>query len=233
MCASSGAKESAIDSKDVILKDAAAPEEVPSATPPGTIKDLVSTADGYDYFCMFMGTVGGIIVGVSIPAFLVLFGEALDGLNETTNLQKQINEICVYFVYIGVANIFGGFAQVYFWTVTGERQTQKLRAKYVRAILSQEVGWFDTCGAGQLATKVADFGSKLQDGTGRKIGDCIQYICQILGSLVVGFYLQWKLTLVLLCCIPFIGAAGAYMVNAVSSAMNATGEQYAAAGMYV
>lgn len=34
--------------------------------------------------------------------------------------------------------------------------------KYVRAILSQEVGWFDTCGAAQLSTRVADLTGKVE-----------------------------------------------------------------------
>ena len=39
--------------------------------------------------------------------------------------------------------------------MAGERQTQKYRETYVKAILAQEIGWFDECGANTLATKVA------------------------------------------------------------------------------
>eukprot|EP01034_Spumella_vulgaris_P028668 gene28668-35567_t len=42
---------------------------------------------------------------------------------------------------------------VWCWSVTGERQTQKFRERYVNAILSQEIGWFDSCGAGELSTR--------------------------------------------------------------------------------
>ena len=47
------------------------------------------------------------------------------------------------------------------FTLFGERQVQKLRIRYVRAILSQEIGWFDTCGAGELNTKVAELCGKV------------------------------------------------------------------------
>lgn len=50
---------------------------------------------------------------------------------------------------------------MYFWTATGERQTQKLRERYVNAILSQEIGWFDNCGANELAAKVAELIGKV------------------------------------------------------------------------
>lgn len=80
--------------------------------------------------------------------------------------------------------------------------------RYVRAILSQEVGWFDACGASELSTNVAELTGKIQDGLGRKMGDMCQYLAQVVAALGVAFYLSWKLTLVLLCAVPFIGAAG-------------------------
>ena len=52
--------------------------------------------------------------------------------------------------------------QVYCWSATGERQTQKFRERYVNALLSQEIGWFDTIGAGQLSTRVAEVVGKVR-----------------------------------------------------------------------
>ena len=60
----------------------------------------------------------------------------------------------------------------------------------MNAILSQEIGWFDTVGAGELSTKVADLTGKIRDGMGRKVGDLLQYIAQVLGSFAVGKYVS-------------------------------------------
>lgn len=119
---------------------------------------------------------------------------------------------------------------MYCWSYTGERQTQKFRERYVNAILSQEIGWFDTCGAGELSTRVAELIGKIQDGTGRKVGDSIQYFAQIVGSYVVAFYLNWELTVVLIASFPLIAGAGAFMIGAITEAQNQTLGQYAAAG---
>ena len=80
----------------------------------------------------------------------------------------------------------------------------------MNAILSQEIGWFDTCGAGELSTRVAELCGKIQDGLGRKVGDSIQYIAQIIGSFAVAFYLSWRLTAVLIAAFPIIAGAGTY-----------------------
>ncbi|RYG70373.1 hypothetical protein EON64_00325 [archaeon] len=50
---------------------------------------------------------------------------------------------------------------MYCWSATGERQTQRFRERYVNALLSQEIGWFDTVGAGQLSTQVAEVVGKV------------------------------------------------------------------------
>ena len=42
------------------------------------------------------------------------------------------------------------------------RGATMLRELYVKSILSQEIGWFDTCGAGELATKPAELTGKVQ-----------------------------------------------------------------------
>lgn len=54
---------------------------------------------------------------------------------------------------------------------------------------------------------------KVQDGTGRKVGDLIQNFTQFVAAMGVAFYLNWKLSLVLLAAIPIIGAAGKIIPN--------------------
>lgn len=180
---------------------------------------------------MFLGVLGGLISGVSIPIFNVLFGRILDTLNKDPNgFDDAIAFLCISFIVVAAANILSGFLQVYCWSATGERQTQKFRERYVKAILSQEIGWFDTCGAGELSTRLAELIGKVQDGMGRKIGDLVQYLAQVVASLAVAFYLNWKITCVLLAAIPVIGCAGAFMINAVTAAQNESLTQYANAG---
>ena len=88
----------------------------------------------------------------------------------------------------------------------------------------------DTSSAGQLSTKVADLCGKVQDGLGRKAGDMIQFTTQIICSFIVGLYLSWELTLVLLAAFPLIGFAGYFMITAATAAQNEGSEQYANAG---
>ena len=196
-----------------------------------TFAQMFSEAELYDWMLMILGSVGGAITGASLPAFNVLFGAMLDNLNASgSNFTQEINKVCLYFVGLAVLNMVSGFCQCWCWMIAGERQTQRFREKYVGSILSQEIGWFDINGAGELSTKVVDLTGKVKDGMGRKVGDMMQYLFQVMGSLAVGFWLQWQLTLVLMCAIPLIAIAGAFMIGAITEAVNQSLEQYAQAG---
>ena len=196
-----------------------------------TISELFSAAEPIDFFYMIVGSLGALTTGVSIPFFNVLFGKILDALNSDPNsFATKLNLIIYSFIVVAGVNLITGYAQVYLWTLTGERQTQKLREMYIRAVLSQEIGWFDTIGAGELSTKVADTLGKIQDGIGRKAGDLIQYFAQFVAAFVVGLYLSPKLTGVLLASFPLIGGAGFFMITAITAAQQQSLSQYAKAG---
>jgi len=123
-----------------------------------SLSQLFSQAESIDILYMVLGSIGSMVTGVSLPIFNILFGQMLDSLNKkgVGGYQDAVNQVCISFVIVAAANVVAGAMQVYFWSAAGERQTQRFREKYVRSILSQEIGWFDTCGASELSTKVAD-----------------------------------------------------------------------------
>jgi ABC-type multidrug transport system fused ATPase/permease subunit len=98
--------------------------------------------------------------------------------------------------------------KIYCWTYFGERLTQKFREKYVSAVLAQEIGWFDARGAKELPTRVTELCGKIQDGMGRKLGDAIQFVGQIIGCYATAFYLSWRLAVVLIAAVPVVAGIG-------------------------
>lgn len=178
-----------------------------------TLLELFSTADYIDCILMTFGTIGGIITGCCFPAFCILFGFMLDALNRGDSLSSTVNSVCILFVIVGSVNIVSGFVQVCGWSIAGERQAQRLRVKYVSSVLSQEVGWFDTCGSSELSTLVTDLTGKVQDGITRRVGDLIQNLTQFIASFIVSLYLCWELSVVLIAAFPLIAACGSFMIK--------------------
>lgn len=125
--------------------------------------ELYSEAQSNDVFLMVLGTIGAAGVGIAVPIFNILFGKILDALNTNPDsFSTSIDTLCIDFVILAIVNLFCGWMQVTCWSIAGERQTQSFKEKYVQSILGQEIGWFDQCGASELATKVADLTGKVQ-----------------------------------------------------------------------
>jgi len=40
------------------------------------------------------------------------------------------------------------------WVYTGEVNAKRIREKYLRAVLRQDIGWFDNVGPGEVATRI-------------------------------------------------------------------------------
>jgi ATP-binding cassette subfamily B (MDR/TAP) protein 1 len=197
----------------------------------GKLSELFQFAEPIDWAAIAVGSLGGILTGFSLPFFNVMFGIMLDELNDDPmSFGDRIADISLIFVYTAIANLATCTFQVGCWTYAGERMAQKFRQKYVKAILSQEIGWFDVNGASSLSTKTLDLSGKVQDGLTRKASDLFQFGSQFVGSFAVAIYLCWELTVVLLAAFPLIGFAGAFMIDAVTSATTGSGENYALAG---
>lgn len=48
------------------------------------------------------------------------------------------------------------YGQVCFWLLASNRQAQKLRCELFRAVLKQEIGWFDTHEIGELNNRLSE-----------------------------------------------------------------------------
>jgi ATP-binding cassette subfamily B (MDR/TAP) protein 1 len=123
-----------------------------------TLSMLLSAADTTDKILMALGTVGAACFGASFPLFHVLIGNVINEVDDGnfSNLQKRVNELCLIYVYIGIASTLGGFLQVCCWTYAGEHQSQKLQDQYIRAVLSQDISWFDAMGRRRLGGKASE-----------------------------------------------------------------------------
>lgn len=120
--------------------------------------------------------------------------------------------------------------QVFLFSYASACQTERMRATLLRAILRQEVGWFDATNGGELPTVLSEAAVAFQEGTGRRIADGAQALAQFGAGLIIAFTQSWRLSLVLIAGLPLIGGAAAMLGQTMSEAKSATGEQYAQAG---
>ena len=69
-----------------------------------------------------------------------------------------------------------------------------IRSEYVKALLRQEVGWYDAQLTGQLTSRVASDVTMIQDATADKLGTVIQFYAMFIVGFVVAFIYSCKAT---------------------------------------
>ena len=110
--------------------------------------------------------------------------------------------------------LHGALTQGLMLGISGENLTMRLRKKAFKAMVEQEIGWFDEQrnSTGALCSRLSNDASKVQGATGARIGSMLQGIAGLSIALVLGIYYSLLLGLVTAAFFPLlIGAAFLHM----------------------
>ncbi|XP_057790199.1 ABC transporter B family member 4-like isoform X2 [Salvia miltiorrhiza] len=101
--------------------------------------------------------------------------------------------------------------------ITGERQAARIRNLYLRAVLRQDVGYFDTeVKTGEIMERISNDSLIIQDAMSEKVGKFIQLSTSFLGGIVIAFIKGWLLASILLSVIPLLIISAALMTFLIS-----------------
>uniref|UniRef100_A0A669EMC7 Bile salt export pump n=1 Tax=Oreochromis niloticus TaxID=8128 RepID=A0A669EMC7_ORENI len=183
---------------------------------------------------MLFGSIGAAVNGGVNPVYSLLFSQILAtfSIQDPVAQRKEINSICLFFVVVGIVSFFTQLLQGYAFSKSGELLTRRLRRLGFQAMLGQEVGWFDDHrnSPGALTTRLATDASQVQGATGSQIGMIVNSLANIGVALIISFYFSWKLTLLILCFLPFIALSGGFQASMLTGFAKQDKEAMEAAG---
>ncbi|XP_076263944.1 multi drug resistance 50 [Rhynchophorus ferrugineus] len=161
-----------------------------------------------EWFLLLLGSVGGALMGCSMPIFAIIFGNIVQVLSnaDTYYVKSETNKYCVYFVVAGVVAMISTFFQMYMFGRAGQKLTLRIRSKMFQALLKQEIGYFDRKenGVGALCAQLSNEAAQVQGATGQRIGAIMNSAATLVFSISLSIYYQWKLGLVALAFFPLI-----------------------------
>ena len=146
-------------------------------------------------------------------------GQLVDGVTGTDG-EQVLNQMTLLLVAVFVVAGFATAARSYLFTVSGERVVARLRRDLYRAVISQEVAFFDQRRTGELTNRLASDTTVLQNTVTVNVSMGLRLAIQALGAIAVLLITNWKLTLVMLAVVPLVAAsAGVYgkMLRKVST----------------
>ncbi|KAF5399852.1 hypothetical protein PHET_06290 [Paragonimus heterotremus] len=133
-------------------------------------------------------------------------------LTNPSEADRRTSLVCGMMALLGFIRFFSMLAQGYFFGVSGERLTKRLRALYFECILKQEIGWFDQPEnqAGALTASLATQATQLKLISGSHLGIMMEAIVLAAVSLIIGFIYSWQLTLLFLGLFPLMVISGMF-----------------------
>ncbi|MED6154054.1 ABC transporter B member 15, partial [Stylosanthes scabra] len=105
-------------------------------------------ADSKDWVLMAFGVIGAIGEGSTAPLMLYLSSLIMNNMGTFSTMSTPtfvhcINKNAVAWLYLAAGTFFACFLEGYCWTRTSERQAARMRGKYLKAVMRQEVAYFD------------------------------------------------------------------------------------------
>ena len=173
----------------------------------GVFQLYYTCADTTDKLMMFIGTIGSLGSGISMPLFALLFGNALGAFgdqNSAITIKNAIGNMVFQFLIVGVAMFVSYFLHGLCWTWSGMRMIHKIKEDYFKIILKQEQGWFDKNNAFEFSTKVQSQITQIEGGMGDKLGNVMMSLSMFVTGIIIGLITSWQITLVMIACLPLM-----------------------------
>ncbi|KAF1994957.1 hypothetical protein P154DRAFT_581282 [Amniculicola lignicola CBS 123094] len=186
-----------------------------------------------DKTLIFVGFFASIAAGVPFPLVGIIFGQLVDNINAAicgdsntatsgTGEQSAINSKILLLVYIGIASFVLIYTHIVCWNFVSQRLAQRIRGRYLKSFLRQDVAFFDNLQAGEVSSRLNGDIQAIETGTSEKVGVFLTCVSFCVTAYIIAFIKDSKLAAILISLIPaflIMGLVGGYFVQMYSTTM--------------
>ncbi|XP_011185431.1 ATP-dependent translocase ABCB1 [Zeugodacus cucurbitae] len=195
-----------------------------------------------DRLLYFLGFLCAVATGLTTPANSLIFGNLADSMivfgslaNKTRissddALLDAVETFAFQNSMIGIIMLVGSYISIMTFNYAANAQILRIRGKFIRSILHQDMSWYDFNQSGEVASRMNEDLSKMEDGIAEKDVMFVHFMVAFVGSLSLAFYKGWELSLVCLSSLPVTFIALGLVSYATSKLSKQELNVYAAAG---
>ncbi|XPS94171.1 ABC-type xenobiotic transporter [Ascochyta lentis] len=165
------------------------------------------------------------IAAAVLPVFSIIYGLVFGAYSDygagKTNGDELLNEVtklCVVMTGIAAASWVLNSIFFFLFLLFGELQAKSARTRIFDVLIRKDMTWFDMRESGIAAflPTIQMHIRDLQLSVSAPLGEGLQCVVAAIGALGVAFYYSWSLTLVIICTVPLIYLAEAYLSKKLS-----------------
>ncbi|XP_038244655.1 ATP-dependent translocase ABCB1-like isoform X2 [Dermochelys coriacea] len=173
-----------------------------------------------EWLYIFFGMIAAALSGGVYAVFSVIFGKIIGAFQEMDpeRRSKTTTLLSLMFLVLSVISLVTHIIQGFMFGKSGEVLTKRLRSLSFKALIQQEIGWYDDHknAIGVLLTRLATDASQIKGATGSRLGLFTKAACTLLTTIIIAFVYDWRVTLFILACIPFIIASNAIRLSSMA-----------------
>ncbi|NMO22639.1 ATP-binding cassette domain-containing protein [Pyxidicoccus fallax] len=188
----------------VRLRAVSAPEKAPAPQLPSrvTLRRLLTLARP-ELPALAGGTFFLLVSSVATLIYPRAIGNLVDEAL-TSRSQGMLDGLALGMLAVFVVQGIAMALRIYLFNIAGERVVSRLRKDLFRALLSQEVAFFDARRTGELTSRLASDTTVLQNTVTINVSLTLRYLMQAVGGVALLFYTSARLTAVMLAIVPAV-----------------------------
>ncbi|KAI9290446.1 hypothetical protein K502DRAFT_274677, partial [Neoconidiobolus thromboides FSU 785] len=183
---------------------------------------------------VFLGLVGALIDGAIMPIYSLILTRVSKSFIDIKKPGfhdigvSDSNFWALMFVVLGVISFFAINARIGALEHVGESITYDIRLNSFKTLLNQEIAYFDNPinSVGILSSKLSTEAEQIQGLISKVTGPIIMAISTMCVGLGIAFANGWKLTLVVLACVPVIALANVLQMRILTNVSIKTKKSY-------
>ncbi|CAI4232536.1 unnamed protein product [Auanema sp. JU1783] len=201
--------------------------------------DIMRFSKLVDWLLLLVGITFSLLNGSLLPLNSLIFqgitnvliegqGNYAKGTLDTSKFSSDVLHYCLLYFLLGLTIFIVSYIANASMFSLCERKVYLLRQLYLKAVMNQDMTWFDKQQHGALTQKMTSGTEKIKDGYGDKLGLITGALSTFVCGLTVGFSLSWQMTLLMLICVPLLAASmlisGKLLAKASQNEMSAFSE---------
>jgi ABC-type multidrug transport system fused ATPase/permease subunit len=186
-----------------------------------------------DKVLICVGFIASIAAGVPFPLIGIVFGQVVDTFNSalcgddsransTSGTQSSVNDKILLMVYLAIAIFALTYTHIVCWNLISQRLAQRVRERYLKSLLRQDIAFFDKLQAGEVSSRLNGDVQAIETGTSEKVGVFLTCVSFCITAYVIAFIKEPRLAGMLISLIPaflIMTVVGGHYVQKYSTRM--------------